>query len=191
MSDKIFDMISVENSQDSESLSALQRLQEEEAVRANRVDQVRTILVVLSGRAIAFDDASLRQKILLTYPDAKIYFMTTEAYSMGEKLPSKAKLDLVIDFTGPGHRHKWLWARKLRARSRVCVGRPAGLFREHIYDRISTELTRNDLPNDVLERERQIQKEVLALAGVPLSHKGNLGQDLGHSIASRQLPTRR
>ncbi|MBS1961653.1 MAG: hypothetical protein JST04_05525 [Bdellovibrionales bacterium] len=181
-------MISRETAQDSESTSTLQVLQEEELVRKHRVENVRTILVVLSGRAIVYDDASLRQKIQLTYPDAKIYFMTTEAYALGEKLPGSAKIDLVIDFTGPGHRHKWLWARKLRARARVCVGRPAGLFREHIYDRLSTELQRKDLPRDVLDRERLIQREVLALAGVPLSHKGNSGADQGKTIASRLPP---
>jgi hypothetical protein len=178
-------MISVESTQDSESASTLQQLQEEELIRNAKVDNVRTILVVLSGRAVIFDDASLRQKINLTYPEAKVYFMTTEAFPMGEKLPSSAKIDLLIDFTGPGHRHKWLWARALRAKSRVCVGRPAGLFREHIYDRLSTELQMTNLPKDVLERERLVQREVLALAGVPISHKGNSGKDLGKTIAGR------
>ncbi len=183
-------MISVESTQDSESAASLQVLQEEEEVRRNRIENVRTILVVLSGRAVIFDDASLRQKIHLSYPDAKVYFMTTEAYPLGEKLPSAAKIDLLIDFTGPGHRHKWLWARKLRARSRVCVGRPAGLFREHIYDRLSTELKRASLPRDVLERETLVQREVLALAGVPVSHKGISGKDQGKTIASRLPPLR-
>jgi hypothetical protein len=183
-------MTSADAVQDHESAHTLQLLQEEERIRQNRIENVKTVLVVLSGRAVAFDDASLRQKIRLTYPDAKVYFMTTEAHSMGEKIPAGAKIDLVIDFTGPGHRHKWLWARKLRARARVCVGRPAGLFREHIYDRLSTELDRKDLPKDVLERERQIQREVLALAGVPVSHKGNSVADQGRTIASRLPPLR-
>ena len=183
-------MTSAEVVQDSESAHTLHLLEEEERIRQNRVENVKTVLVVLSGRAVAFDDASLRQKIQLTYPGAEVYFMTTEAYPMGEKVPSDAKVDLVIDFTGPGHRHKWLWARKLRARARVCVGRPAGLFREHIYDRLSTELKRKDLPKDVLERERQIQREVLALAGVPVSHKGNSVVDQGRTIASRLPPLR-
>lgn len=185
-----FDMISVESAQDYESVSTLQLLQEEEEIRQHRVENVRTILVVLSGRAMVFDDASLRQKISLTYPDAKIYFMTTAAYPLGEKLPPSAKIDLLIDFTGPGHRHKWFWARKLRARARVCVGRPAGLFREHIYDRLSTELKRKDLPRDVIDRERLIQREVLALAGVPLSQRGNSTKDMGKTIASRLPPLR-
>lgn len=179
-----------ETAGDSESNSTLHHLQEAEQVRQNRVDHVKTILVILSGRAVVFDDASLRHEITLTYPDAKIYFMTTEAYALGEKMPSSAKIDLLIDFTGPGHRHKWLWARKLRSQARVCVGRPAGMFREHIYDRLSTELKRKDLPRDVLDRERLIQREVLALAGVPLSQKGNSGADLGKTIASRLPPLR-
>ncbi len=183
-------MLSTETVQDSESALRLRQLQSEEAIRKHRVDHVRTVLVVLSGRSIIFDDASLRQKILLSYPEAKIYFMTSEAYSFGEKLPKSAKIDLLIDFTGPGDRRKWFWARRLRSRARVCVGRPAGFFREHIYDRLTTEGKRTDLPRDVLERERICQREVLELAGIPVSTKGNMGHDQGSSIASRLPPLR-
>jgi hypothetical protein len=183
-------MISAPTAPDFESASTLHQLEEEEKVRRHRVENVRTVLVILSGRAVVYDDASLRQKIQLTYPDAKIYFMTTEAYPLGEKIPTAAKIDLLIDFTGPRQRHKWFWSRQLRARTRVCVGRPAGFFRARLYDHLSTELTRKDLPRDVLERERLIQREVLALAGVPLSHKGISGPDQGRTIASRLPPLR-
>ena len=178
-------MTSIESIRDPESVSTLQSLLAEEAIRKNRVKGVRTVLVVLSGRSVVYDDASLRQKIQLTYPDAKIYFMTTDAFPLGEKLPASAKIDLLIDFTGPGHKHKWLWSRSLRSRARVCVGRPAGFFREFIYDRVYPESKRTDLPRDVIERERIVQKEVLALAGVPLSHQGAVGTDLGRVIAGR------
>lgn len=143
-------------------------LLEAEAVRKSRIENVRTILVILSSKAIVFDDASLRKKIQLTYPGAKTYFMTTEAFSLGEKLPKGAKIDLLIDFTGPGMRHKWFWARALRSKTRVCVGRTAGFFREFIYDRVFKEADLQNLPRDLIERERFVQREVLALAGVPI-----------------------
>ncbi len=180
-------MISIETVSDNETNSALQGMMEDEAIRENRIENVRTLLVILSGRSIVYDDASLRQKISLTYPDAEIYFMTTEAFSMGKKLPSNAKIDLLIDFTGPGHRHKWFWARALRGRSRVCVGRTAGFFREFIYDRVFKEEGLKGLPTTVIDKERFVQREVLALAGVPLSQNGNLGLDLQKKIASQTL----
>ena len=182
-------MISIETVRDGESTSTLQHLLEDEAIRKNRVENVRTVLVILSARSIVFDDASLRQKIQLTYPEAKVYFMTTEAHPLGEKMLSSAKIDLLIDFTGPGHRHKWFWARSLRGKSRVCVGRTAGFFREFIYDRVFKEADL-DLPGDVIERERFVQREVLALAGVPLSPKGNMGKDQGKTIASKVMNRR-
>ena len=180
-----FHMISVDTVRDSDSSISLHLLLAEEAIRKNRLENVRTILVVLSGRTIAFDDAALRQKILMTYPQAKVYFMSTEAYPLGEKLPNAAKVDLLIDFTGPGHRHKWLWARKLRALSKVCVGRPAGFFREFIYDRLFDDAKHPEMPRDVNEREREAQRQVLALAGVPVSHQGNLKRDQSHTIAAK------
>ena len=182
-------MISIETVRDGESTSTLQHLLEDEAIRKNRVENVRTVLVILSARSIVFDDASLRQKIQLTYPEAKVYFMTTEAYTLGEKLPSSAKIDLLIDFTGPGHRHKWFWSRQLRGKSRVCVGRTAGFFREFIYDRVFKEADLK-LSGDVIERERFVQREVLALAGVPLSPKGTMSKDQSKTIASKVMNRR-
>ncbi len=178
-------MTSPDNFHDPESTSSLLQILNDEGIRKNRIDQVKTIFVVLSGRSIVYDDASLRQKIQLTYPGSKIYFATTDASPLGEKLPASAKIDLLIDFTGPGHKHKWLWSRTLRSRARVCVGRPAGFFREFIYDRVFPESKHTDLPKDVFERERIVQREVLAMAGVPLSQKGQMGSDLGRTIASR------
>lgn len=183
-------MTSTDRLRDAESISSLKSLLAEEAIRKNQVENVRTVLVVLSGRSMVYDDASLRQKIQLTYGDAKVYFMTTDAFPLGEKLPKSAKIDLLIDFTGPGHKHKWLWSRLLRSRTRVCVGRPAGFFREFIYDRVYPETKQTDLPRDVIERERIVQREVLAMAGVPLSHQGAIGHDLGRVIAGRAAKTK-
>lgn len=178
-------MISIHNSnvQDTETQGFLAQLNADEQVRANRVVGVKDILVIMSSRGVVFDDESLKQKILLTYPSAKVYFMSTLGIPMGEKPPQK--IDLLIDFTGPGQRHKWLLARKLRSRTRVCVGRTAGLFREFIYDRIFDE-TKVHLPKDLLEKERFVQKTVLELAGVPLSQKGTPGEDQGKTIASHK-----
>lgn len=164
---------------------SLQELQAEEEIRKNRIENVRTVLVVLSGKAVVYDDASLRQKIHLSYPDAEVYFVSTEAIAIGKKLPSSAKIDLVIDFTGIGHRHKRFFARRLRSRARVCVGRNAGFFRAHIYDRVVDDLQFTARVQDVLLRERVIQKEVLAQAGIPLSHQGDLGKDLQKKIAAQ------
>lgn len=179
-------MISVNTTsiQDPESQTFLHILAEEERIRKNKLDGVKTILVILSGRSMVFDTWSLKQKITLTYPDSKIYIMTSGGYPIGEKAPNK--LDLVIDFTGPRHGHKWFLARKLRAQAKYCIGRPAWFFREWIYDRVVPEF-QMDLPKDVIERERLVQKEVLELAGVPLSQKGNTMGDLGKTIA-KDLP---
>lgn len=179
-------MISVNTTavQDSESQHFLHLLGEEERIRKNKLEGVKTILIVLSGRAMVYDTWALKQKISLTYPGSQIYIVTSGGYPIGEKAPEK--LDLVIDFTGPRHGHKWFFARNLRSRAKYCVGRPAWFFREWIYDRVVPE-GKMDLPNDVLERERLVQKEVLELAGVPLSQKGNPMNDLGKTIA-QDLP---
>ncbi|MBC7387229.1 MAG: hypothetical protein H7301_13840 [Cryobacterium sp.] len=164
--------------------SPLTQLLQDEEIRQNRVENVRTILVVLSGRSVVYDDASLRQKIQMTYPEAKIYFVTTDAKPFGEKMSASAKIDLLIDFTGVGHGHKWFFARRMRSRARVCVGRNAGFFRAHIYDRVIADEHYVEVGQDVISRERIIQREVLAEAGVPLSHQGDLGRDLGKTIAN-------
>jgi hypothetical protein len=75
--------------QDSESQSFLHILAEEERIRKNKVEGVKTILVILSGRSMVFDTWALKQKITLTYPDSKIYFLTSGGYAVGEKAPEK------------------------------------------------------------------------------------------------------
>lgn len=175
-------MTTLTSADDVETLHHLQTLSVEERVRQNRVENVKSILVIMSSRAVAFDVDALKQKIKMSYPEAKVYFESTLAYPMGEKAP--ADLDLVIDFTGPGQRHKWFYARQLRRRARVLVGRNAWFFREHVYDRIFDE-NAHELPADLLHREKLVQKEVLELAGVPVSTQGNLGADLSKKIATR------
>ncbi len=168
--------------QDPETQSLVESLAQLEAIRAKRVAGVRTVLVVLSSRGMVFDLDSIRQKVLLTYPDAAVFFQTTHGNPMGMSPPHH--LDLLIDFTGPGERQGLFAAKKLRRMTRVAVGRNAGLFRRRIYDRVYDEKTKGrELPRDLLERERFVQKEVLALAGIPLALQGELLPDRADSIA--------
>ncbi len=95
-------------------------------------------------------------------------------------------LDLLIDLTGPKQRQGFLFARKLRKRARLIVGRNAGFFRKHIYDRIFDEKDTESaklVPYDMLERERYAQKQVLALAGVPIIPVADLTADRSKTIA--------
>jgi hypothetical protein len=172
---------------DAQSEALLALLSEEERIRKNRVPGVRTVLVVLSARGMVFDRESLRQKIVLTYPDAAVFFMTPGGKPNGTEAPGK--LDLVIDFTGPGQRQQgFFFPRTLRGRARVIVGRNSGLLRRQSYDRLFDEKANlSKLPTDILVREREVQKQVLALAGVAFAQRGDLPQDLGKSIAL-QLP---
>ena len=70
----------------------------------------------------------------------------------------------------------------------MTVGRNAGLFRRKIFDRIFDEKDQAlKLPAEVLERERQVQKEVLALAGVAFVPSGDTPADRG-KITPMELP---
>src|SRR4051812_16559514 len=147
---------------DAESSAFLSTLMSEEQVKSHRIPGVRTVLVVFSSRGMVFDIESLRQKILLSYPDSTVFFLTTQGKPVGS--PPPRQLDLLIDFTGPGQRQGLFYARKLRGMARVAVGRNAGLFRKRIYDKIFDEKApESTLATDLLERERQIQKRILNL----------------------------
>jgi hypothetical protein len=169
---------------DPQSESLLASLTEQERVRANKVAGVRSVLVVLSARAMVYDRESLRQKILHTYPQAVVFFQAADGKSIGASSPKS--VDLLIDFTNPGARQGLFAAKKLRKLARVAVGRNAGLFRKKLYDRVFDEKGKNAstvLGSDALERERSIQKQVLALAGVPLSQSGDPLSDDSQTIA--------
>lgn len=168
---------------DVESESLLKLLAEQEKTRANRVQNVRTVLVVFSSAAMAFDPESLKKQILLTYHDATVFFRMTHGKPIGPSAPHK--VDLLIDFTGPGQRQGFFYPRKLRSMSRVAVGRRAGWFgiRKRSYDRIFDEKNQQDVPGDLFSRERHVQKQVLALAGVTISQKGETPPDRGQTIA--------
>jgi hypothetical protein len=58
------------------------------------------------------------------------------------------------------------------------------LFRKRIYDRVYDEKNAPaQLPREVLERERLVQKRVLGLAGVALVPTGETHPDRGKTIA--------
>lgn len=171
---------------DPESEAFLSQLAEQERIRANRVEGIRAVLVVISAKAMVYDVNALRQKILLTYPDAAVFFTTPLGIPVGPPVPGS--VDLVIDFTGPGQRQRLFLARKLRKTGRVVVGRDAGMSRKRIYDRVFEERSRSaSLPADLLDREAFVQKEVLALAGVPLWQSGDTPPDRG-KITPLELP---
>ncbi|MBY0470245.1 hypothetical protein K2X30_03690 [bacterium] len=172
--------------QDRETEAFLQKLDEEEHVRKNRIQGIKTVLVVLSSRGMVFDVPALKQKILLAYPDSQVFVRTTLGVAVGEKAPSR--VDLLLDFTGPRQRQGLFYSKKLRRTAKVAIGRNAGFFRGS-YDRIFDEKKNlKTLPTDLLARERQVQKQVLALAGIPLAQSGDTPDDIGKSIALK-LPS--
>jgi hypothetical protein len=175
---------------DLESQSLLKLMAEQERVRANKVPGVRTVLVVISAKGMVYDVESLRQKILLSYADAAVFFMTTLGKPVGAAAPQH--VDLLVDFTGPGQRQGLFYAKKLRRMARVAVGRNAGLFRKRIYDRVYDEKEKSgSLPAEILQRERVVQREVLSLAGVAFVQAGDTPPDRGKSIALELPPMAR
>lgn len=160
-------------------------LGEADALKSKRVPGVKTVLIVLASAAIVFDRESLRQKILTAYPGATVFFTTQSNKSVGAEAPRK--VDLLIDLTGPGSREGLLTARRLRSRTRVAIGRDAGIFRKRIYDRVVDEKG-SKFPTELVDRERAVQREVLALAGVALVPYGDTPEDESKTIALRLPP---
>lgn len=170
---------------DPESQAFLRRLAEQEKVRGAKLPSVRTVLVVMSGSAMVFDMNALRQKVLLTYPEVAVFFTTPLFIALGAPPPDQ--VDLMIDFTGARQKQRWFLPRKLRKMARVTVGRNAGWGRKRLYDRVYDEKAQTGLPADQLERERIVQREVLALAGIPLWQAGDTLPDRG-KITPLELP---
>lgn len=171
---------------DPESKAFFDRMAEYERVRANKLNGVRTVLVVLSSRGMVYDIESLKQKIILSYPEAAVFFKTTLGKLIGPESPEK--VDLLIDFTGPGQRQGLFYARKLRKAARVAIGRNAGFFRKKLYDRVFDEKANaSSLPTELLKRERVVQREVLEMAGVAFVPMGDVPPDRG-KITPLELP---
>ena len=168
--------------QDQDARDYLAQLEERERTKANHVPGVQKVLVVLSTTGLVFDTESLRQMILYAYPEAAVFFRTTSGKALGVEAPKQ--VDLLIDLTGPGQRSPLLYAYRLKGMARFSVGRNAGLFRARIYDRVYDEkpiLSR--LPRNTLDRERVVQREVLALAGVAMIAMAHATPDRGKEIA--------
>jgi hypothetical protein len=175
-------ILQVEPVIDRESEIRLTQMAERDDVVGNRVTGVKFILIVLSSRGMVYDLESLRQKVLLPYPDSTVFFQTTQGQPIGPAAPKK--VDLLIDFTGPGQRQSLLSAFFLRKKSRFAVGRNAGWFRRGRYDRIYDEMGETgNLPEEILKKERFVQKKLLNLAGVAFVQAGDTPSDLGKTIA--------
>src|SRR4051812_25911214 len=97
---------------DTESIETLKKIAEYEQILSNRVGGVKSVYVVLSAKGMVFDIEALRQKIVLAYPESQVFFGTPLGKSIGKE-PSQ-KVDLLIDFTGPGQRQSCCYSRKLR-----------------------------------------------------------------------------
>jgi len=167
---------------DQESQAGLVRMAQQEDILSNRVPGVKFVLIVISARGIVFDPGALRQKVIVSYPDAVVFFQTVLGTTIGMAPPQE--VDLIIDLTGPGERQCWFYAKKLRRMARVVIGRNAGFFRKKIYDRVFDEKAIKDsLPVQTLDRERFVQKKLFQLAGVPFLPAGEVSLDQGKSIA--------
>ncbi len=172
---------------DLQSELCLTQVVEQDQILKNRVPNVKFVLVVLSAKGMVFDLGAMRQKIVLSYPDAAVFFLNTSGNPMGLVAPDQ--VDLVIDLSGPGQRQGFFFARKMRKWARVVVGRNFGLFRKRLYDRIFDEKENASLiPHEMLQRERFVQKKVLNLAGVALVQAGDTPRDQGKTIAL-ELPS--
>ncbi|MCC7443010.1 MAG: hypothetical protein IT285_15360 [Bdellovibrionales bacterium] len=167
---------------DPATLHSLSLLDERQRIEGRRVPGVRTVLVVLSARAMVYDVEALRHRVLMAYPDSAVFFRSTSGRPLGVTSPQS--VDLLIDFTGPGQRQGWFYSRKLRRMARFAVGRNAGLFRKGQYDRVFDEKAPGaNIPRDLLEREARAQSEVLSLAGVAVVPAAGVTEDRSKTIA--------
>jgi hypothetical protein len=159
------------NPLDIESEAVLRLLTAQQGLKQNRLPGVRSVLVVLSENGMVFDVPSLSQNIRLTYPEATVFFCTPKWIPLGSAPPRH--VDLLIDFTSPFGHEKYFLAKKLRRMSRVAVGRGTGLLRRWLYDRLLNEKKLFlKFKENSLEMEREIQKEVLGLAGILIAQQG-------------------
>ena len=148
---------------------------------------VKTVLVVFSSRAMAFDQGGLRNLITHAYPGSVVFFVSVSGDPVGVSAPSK--VDLVIDFTEPGARQSKWFAFSMRGTGKHVVGRVRGwFFRKWKYDRVYDSATDANVPKDYLESEAWAQKRVLELAGISVVRHGGVTMDLSKEIASTLPP---
>ena len=153
-------------------------------------ENVKTVLVVLSSQAQAFDMPALRNLITHAYAGTAVFFYSTSGQAMGAEPPSH--VDLVIDFTPPQARQARFFAYNMKNRSRFTVGRNTGWFyRRKRYDRVFDERNpkiSHAAPTDYIQKETWAQRSVLELAGVPVIRQGGVVQDRGKDIALELPP---
>ncbi len=144
---------------------------------------VKSVLVVLSSKAMSFDQGGLRNLITHAYPGSAVFFISTSGDPVGVAGPEQ--VDLVIDFTAPGSRQNPFFASRMRSRGRHVVGRKSGWFyRASRYDRIYDERKDRSVPVDYLDSEAHAQRSVLALAGVALVRHGGTTPDRSKDIGT-------
>ena len=143
---------------------------------------VKSVLLVLSSKSMAFDLSALRSFITHSYPGAAVFFISTSGDPVGVSGPSQ--VDLIIDFTGLNARQGLFFASKMRRRGKHVTGRvTGGIFGRKSYDRLYDEANDTSLPGDYMERERVIQRKVLELAGVEIVRQGGVTIDRSKDIA--------
>lgn len=165
---------------DSNTQRALRALLKRRELEKERFTGVKSILVVLSGRSMAFDFDSMRLYISLAYPGSDISFASTSGKAMfGEKIGS---VDLLLDLSGPGTMQSFLFPLGMKRKSKHQVGRAFGLLRARLYERLVSE-SDPAIPKDLMEREFFQQKKVFELAGVSFLPKSASARDASHTIA--------
>jgi hypothetical protein len=151
---------------------------------------IKSVLVVLSSKSMAFDMPGLRNFITHSYPGAAVFFISTSSQAVGVQAPSQ--VDLVIDFTPPNARQPMFFARKMKSRAKHVVGRnTGGIFGRKKYDALYDEASDSNIPKDYLDHERFVQRRVLALAGIEIVKQGGATQDLSKEIAQTLPPMQR
>ena len=143
---------------------------------------IKSVLVVLSSRAMAYDAPALRNLISRSYPGAAVFFITVSGDALGVSGPGK--VDLTIDFTEPKARQSLWFAPRIRSRSRHAVGRKRGWYRKSKYDRIYDEFSDSGRPSDFLASEQWTQRKVLEAAGVHVARQGGTTPDLAKEIGT-------
>lgn len=143
---------------------------------------VKTVLVVLSSRAMTIDQAGLRNLISHAYPGSAVFFVSTSGDPVGVKCTRQ--IDLLIDFTEPGARQPFFFAFTMRRRARYAIGRRVGWVRKNRYTEVYDHTSDSTRPRDYLESERHAQRKVLELAGVPVIRHGGVTPDRSKDIAS-------
>ena len=155
----------------------------------HKFENIKSVLVVLSSKSMAFDMPALRNLITHAYPDAAVFFISPSGDALGTEPP--VRVDLAIDFTPPHARQSFFFARSLKSRARNTVGRNAGwFFRKKNFTRVydaQMDVSSGNMPKDYLESERYVQHKVLELAGVTVVKQGGVGLDRSKYIA-QELP---